>query len=85
MKAAGVVLSDPWKIYGDALGRLFNALASTISSTVAIVFTILFPGAEELIGWRGVKLTTCPPFSKKLLIKVAGVSCGCAVCSRDCN
>jgi len=69
MKAI-VVLSDPKSGTEDALGRLFNALASAYDFKHSGDDTILFQG-QELGGLEKLaKLTTLPTPFKKLLIKL---------------
>jgi len=74
-----VVLSDPKSGTEDALGRLFNALASAYDFKHSDDVTILFQG-QELGGLESYKLTTCPPF-QKLLIKLLACRVGVLMCS----
>jgi len=84
MKAAIVVLSDPKSGTEDALGRLFNALASAYDfKHSGDDVTILFQG-QELGGLEKLaKLTTLPTLFQEVVDKVAGVSCVCWMCR--CN
>lgn len=80
MKAAIVILSDPKSGTEDALGRLFNALASAYDfKNSGDDVTILFQGAGT--RWVGeVSKADHPAHSlfQEVVDKVAGVSCGCA-------
>ncbi len=80
MKAAIVVLSDPKSGTEDALGRLFNALASAYDfKHGGDDVTLLFQGAGT--RWIGeVSKTDHPAHAlfEEVVDKVAGVSCGCA-------
>ena len=80
MKAAIVILSDPKSGTEDALGRLFNALASAYDfKHNGDDVTILFQGAGT--RWVGeVSKADHPAHSlfQEVFDKVAGVSCGCA-------
>lgn len=80
MKAAIVVLSDPKSGTEEALGRVFNALASAYDfKHGGDEVTVLFQGAGS--RWIG-ELTKADHPAYKLFeaVKdlVAGVSCGCA-------
>ncbi|MBW4443369.1 MAG: DsrE family protein [Plectolyngbya sp. WJT66-NPBG17] len=80
MKAAIVVLSDPKPGTEEALGRLFNALASAYDfKHNGNEVTVLFQGTGS--SWIG-ELTKADHPAHKLFeaVKdtVAGVSCGCA-------
>ena len=80
MKAAIVVLSDPKSGTEEALGRVFNALASAYDfKHGGDEVTVLFQGAGS--RWIG-ELTKAEHPAHKLFeaVKdlVAGVSCGCA-------
>jgi hypothetical protein len=80
MKAAIVVLSDPKSGTEEALGRVFNALASAYDfKHSGDEVTVLFQGAGS--HWIG-ELTKAEHPAHKLFeaVKdlVAGVSCGCA-------
>ena len=80
MKAAIVVLSDPKSSTEEALGRVFNALASAYDfKQGGDEVTVLFQGAGS--RWIG-ELTKAEHPAHKLFeaVKdlVAGVSCGCA-------
>ena len=80
MKAAIVVLSDPKSGSEEALGRLFNALATAYDfKQNGDDVTLLFQGA----GTRWAGLVTRGDHPAHTLYKavedtVAGVSCGCA-------
>ena len=80
MKAAVIVLSNPRSGSGEALGRLFNALASVHDfKRSGDEVTLLFQGA----GTRWVSEVSQPDHPAHGLFelvkdKVAGVSCGCA-------
>ena len=80
MKAAIVILSDPKSGTEDALGRLFNALASAYDfKHSGDDVTILFQGAGT--RWVGeISKADHPAHSlfQEVVDKVAGVSCGCA-------
>ncbi|MDF5729372.1 MAG: DsrE family protein [Rhizonema sp. PD38] len=80
MKAAIVVLSDPKSGTEEALGRVFNALASAYDfKHSGDEVTLLFQGAGT--RWIG-ELTKAEHPAHQLFeaVKdtVAGVSCGCA-------
>jgi len=80
MKAAIIVLSDPKPTTEEALGRVFNALASAYDfKHNGDDVTVLFQGAGT--RWIG-ELTKAEHPAHELFeaIKdtVAGVSCGCA-------
>lgn len=80
MKAAIVVLSDPKSGTEEALGRVFNALASAYDfKHGGDEVTVLFQGAGS--RWIG-ELTKADHPAHKLFeaVKdlVAGASCGCA-------
>jgi hypothetical protein len=80
MKAAIVVLADPKSGTEEALGRVFNALASAYDfKQSGDEVTILFQGA----GSRWIEVLTKADHPAHKLFesvkdKVAGVSCGCA-------
>ena len=80
MKAAIIVLSDPKSGTEEALGRLFNALASAYEfKQNGDDVTLLFQGAGT--RWIGeVSKVEHPAHNLFEAIKdtVAGVSCGCA-------
>lgn len=80
MKAAIVILSDPSAGTEEALGRLFNALASAYDfKQNGDDVTLLFQGAGT--RWIGeVSKVEHPAHDLFEAIKdtVAGVSCGCA-------
>lgn len=80
MKAAIIILSDPESTSDEALGRLFNGLATAYEyKDHGNETTILFQGA----GTRWPALITQPDHPVHGLYeavkdKIAGVSCGCA-------
>ena len=80
MKAAMVILSDPNANTEEALGRLFNGLATAYElKQNGEEVTIVFQGA----GSRWPKLLSSPEHPGHGLFElvkdcVAGVSCGCA-------
>ncbi|MBW4568553.1 MAG: DsrE family protein [Tolypothrix carrinoi HA7290-LM1] len=80
MKAAIVILSDPKATTEEALGRLFNALASVYDfKQNGDDVTVLFQGA----GTRWIGELTKPEHPAHDLFEaikdtIAGVSCGCA-------
>lgn len=80
MKAAIVVLSDPKTSSDEALGRVFNALASAYDFKQRDEdVTLLFQGA----GTRWIGELSKPEHPAHELFEavkdqVAGVSCGCA-------
>ena len=80
MKAAIVILSDPKTGSEEALGRVFNALASAYDfKQKGDDVTILFQGAGT--RWTGQLTKKDHPahdLYKAVEDKVAGVSCGCA-------
>ncbi len=80
MKAAIVVLADPESVTEEALGRVFNALASAYDfKQSGDEVTILFQGAGS--RWIEVLTKADRPAHKlfdSVKDKVAGVSCGCA-------
>ena len=80
MKAALVVLSDPKTGSEEALGRVFNALASAYDfKQRGDDVTILFQGAGT--RWVGeLSKTEHPAYALFQEVKdtIAGVSCGCA-------
>ena len=80
MKAAIIVLSDPKSGSDEALGRLFNALASAYDfKQRGDEVTLLFQGAGT--RWVGeVSKGEHPAHAlfEEVRDKVAGVSCGCA-------
>ncbi len=80
MKTAIVILSDPKSGGEEALGRMFNALASAYDfKQSGDEVTVLFQGAGS--RWIG-ELTAAQHPAHQLFEavkdKVAGVSCGCA-------
>jgi len=79
MKAAIIILSDP-KTGEEALGRLFNGLATAYDfKQKGDEVTVLFQGAGT--RWSGeVTKADHPahPLYKEVEDTVAGVSCGCA-------
>ena len=79
MKSAIVVLSDP-KNGEDALGRLFNALATAYDYQQAgDEVTILFQGAgTRWIGELNQPNHPAHELFNAVKDNVAGVSCGCA-------
>ena len=80
MKAAVVILSDPKAGTEDALGRLFNGLATAYDyKQQGDEVTILFQGAGT--RWAGEVTQENHPahqLYKSVQDKVAGVSCACA-------
>jgi len=80
MKAAIIVLSDPANGSEEALGRIFNALATTYEfKQRGDDVTLLFQGA----GTRWPAELTKPDHAvhglfEEVRDKIAGVSCGCA-------
>ena len=80
MKTAIVVLSDPNSGSEEALGRVFNALASAYDfKQSGDEVTVLFQGAGS--RWIGELTANQHPAHKlfeAVKDKVAGVSCGCA-------
>ena len=79
MKAAIIILSDP-KTGEEALGRLFNGLATAYDfKQKGDEVTVLFQGAGT--RWSG-EVTNADhpayPLYKEVEDTVAGVSCGCA-------
>jgi hypothetical protein len=80
MKAAIIVLSDPKIGNEEALGRLFNALASAYDfKQKGDEVTVLFQGTGT--RWVGEITKADHPAHKlyeAVADKVAGVSCGCA-------
>lgn len=80
MKAAIVVLSDPKSNTEEALGRVFNALASAYDfKHNGDEVTVLFQGAGT--RWIGELTKIDHPahdLFKAIKDTVAGVSCGCA-------
>ena len=80
MKAAIVILSDPKFNTEEALGRLFNALASAYDFKYAgKEVTVLFQGTGT--RWIGeLSKQDHPAYDLFEAVKdtVAGVSCGCA-------
>ncbi len=80
MKAAIIVLSDPRSGSQEALGRLFNALATAYDfKEHGDEVTVLFQGT----GTRWIGEVTKSDHPARALFdevkdKVAGVSCGCA-------
>ena len=80
MKAAIVIYSDPQSRTDEALGRLFNGLATAWDfKEKGDEVTILFQGA----GTRWISELDAPEHPARALFdsvkdKVAGVSCGCA-------
>lgn len=80
MKAAVIVLSDPKQGTDEALGRLFNALATVWEyQNTGEEVTLLFQGAGT--RWIGELLNPEHPgheLFKAVESSIAGVSCGCA-------
>ena len=80
MKAAVIILSDPKSGTEDALGRLFNGLATAYDfKHRGDEVTILFQGTGT--RWAGELSKENHPahqLYKAVEDKVAGVSCGCA-------
>ena len=80
MKAAVIILSDPKAGTEDALGRLFNGLATAYDyKAQGDEVTILFTGAGT--RWAGEVTKADHPaheLYKSVQDKVAGVSCACA-------
>lgn len=80
LKAAIVVMSDPKSGGEEALGRLFNALASAYDfKQRGDDVTVLFQGAGT--RWAGVVTEPSHPANglyKAVEDTIAGVSCGCA-------
>lgn len=80
MKAAVIILSDPKSGTEDALGRLFNGLATAYDfKHQGDEVTILFQGTGT--RWAGELSKENHPahqLYKAVEDKVAGVSCGCA-------
>ena len=80
MKAAIIVLSDPKSNTEEALGRVFNALASAYDfKHDGQEVTVLFQGAGT--RWIGELTKTDHPahdLFEAVKDTVAGVSCGCA-------
>jgi len=80
LKAAIVVMSDPKAGGEEALGRLFNALASAYDfKQRGDEVTVLFQGAGT--RWAGIVTEASHPANglyKAVEDSVAGVSCGCA-------
>lgn len=80
MKAAIIVLSDPKSNTEEALGRVFNALASAYDfKHDGQEVTVLFQGAGT--RWIGELTKTEHPahdLFEAVKDTVAGVSCGCA-------
>ena len=80
MKAAIIVLSDPKSNTEEALGRVFNALASAYDfKHGGQEVTVLFQGAGT--RWIGELTKTEHPahdLFEAVKDTVAGVSCGCA-------
>ena len=80
MKAAVIVFSDPKSGSEEALGRLFNALATTYDfKQRGDDVTLLFQGAGT--RWAGEVTQEGHPahdLYREVEDKVAGVSCGCA-------
>ncbi len=80
MKTAIVILSDPKSGSEEALGRVFNALATAYDFKQAgKEVTILFQGAgTRWIGELGKKEHPAHSLFEEVVGSVAGVSCGCA-------
>jgi hypothetical protein len=80
MKAAIIVFSDPKSRSEEALGRLFNALATVYDfKQRGEEVTLLFQGAGT--RWAGELVKKDHPAYElftSVKDKVAGVSCGCA-------
>ena len=80
MKTAIIILSDPKSGSDEALGRVFNALATAYDFKQAKEdIEILFQGAGT--RWIGeLSNTEHPAYAlfEEVKDKVAGVSCGCA-------
>jgi len=80
MKAAIIILSDPKAGGEDALGRMFNGLATAYDfKQHGDDVTILFQGAGT--RWAGELYKPNHPaheLYKSLEAQVAGISCGCA-------
>lgn len=80
MKAAIVIFSDPKNGSEEALGRLFNGLATAYDfKQRGDEVTIIFQGAGS--RWAGELVKKDHPafeLFKSVKDKVAGVSCGCA-------
>lgn len=80
MKAAVIVFSDPKSGSEEALGRVFNALATTWElKEKGDDVTLLFQGAGT--RWAGELTKADHPahqLYKAVEDRVAGVSCGCA-------
>lgn len=80
MKAAIVVLSDPKAGSEEALGRVFNALASAYDfKSRGVPVQLLFEGAGT--RWVGELSKADHPahaLFEEVKDTVAGVSCGCA-------
>ncbi len=80
MKAAIIVLSDPKSGSDEALGRVFNALASVYDfKQRGDEVTLLFQGAgTRWVGELGKSEHPAHALFEEVRDKVAGVSCGCA-------
>ncbi len=80
MKAAVVVYSDPKAGSEEALGRLFNALATVYDfKEKGDDVTLLFQGAgTRWVGELDKKEHPAHDLFDAVSDKVAGVSCGCA-------
>ncbi len=80
MKAAIIILSDPKSGSEEALGRIFNALASAYDfKQQGDEVTVLFQGTGT--RWIGVLDKSDHPahdLFEEVKDTVAGVSCGCA-------
>ncbi len=80
MKAAIIILSDPKSGSEEALGRVFNALASAYDfKQQGDEVTVLFQGTGT--RWIGVLDKSDHPahdLFEEVKDTVAGVSCGCA-------
>lgn len=80
MKTAIIVLSDPKANSEEALGRVFNALASAREyKTAGQTVRIIFAGAGT--RWPAALNQPAHPVHglyKQVLDTVAGLSCGCA-------
>lgn len=80
MKAAVIIMSDPKAGTEDALGRLFNGLATAYDyKQQGDEITILFTGAGT--RWAGEVTKKDHPahaLYESVQDKVAGVSCACA-------
>ncbi len=80
MKAAIIVLSDPKSGSEEALGRMFNALATAYDfKQRGDEVTVLFHGAgTRWIGEVGNPEHPAHALFEQVKDRVAGASCGCA-------